>query len=114
MGLIGYFRRFVKDFSKIVVPLTELTKGEPFILTERWEECFQELKRRLTTTPVLTLLDGNDNFPIYSDPSRQGLGCVLMQNEKVTAYASQQLKPHEKNYPTHDLELAIVIFALKI
>ena len=66
------------------------------------------------STPVLALPDDSGNFEIYSDASLNGLGCVLMQHEKVIAYASRQLKPHEKNYPTHDLELAAIIFALKI
>jgi len=68
----------------------------------------------LVTAPVLTILEGNEGYVVYSDASRQGLGCVLMQNGKVVAYASRQLKPHELNYPTHDLELAAVVFALKI
>ena len=66
------------------------------------------------TAPVLTLPSGTDGFTIFSDASHKGLGCVLMQNERVIAYASRQLRPHEKNYPTHDLELAAVVFALKI
>ena len=95
--------------------MTELTrKKEPFVWTEKREQSFQELKKRLTTAPILTLPEGTEGFSIYSDASHQGLGCVLMQNGKVVAYASRQLKPHEKNYPTHDLELAAVIFALKI
>jgi len=68
----------------------------------------------LVTAPVLTILEGDEGYVVYSDASRQGLGCVLMQNGKVVAYASRQLKPHELNYPTHDLELAAVVFALKI
>ena len=115
LGLAGYYRRFVKDFSKIAVPLTELTrKKEPFVWTEKREQSFQELKKRLISAPILVLPEGIDGFAIYSDASHQGLGCVLMQNGRVIAYASRQLKPHEKNYPTHDLELAAVIFALKI
>lgn len=95
--------------------MTELTKkGEPFVWTEEREQSFQELKRRLTTSPVLMLPDGTEGFSIYSDASQQGLGCVLMQHGRVVAYASRKLKPHEKNYPTHDLELASIIFALKI
>jgi hypothetical protein len=72
------------------------------------------LKHRLVTAPVLTLPSGTGGFVIYSDASYKGLGCVLMQNGKVIAYASRQLKVHERNYPTHDLELAAVVFALKI
>jgi len=63
---------------------------------------------------VLTILEGNEGFVVYRDASRQGLGCVLMEKDRVVAYASRQLKPHELNYPTHDLELAVVLFALKI
>ena len=72
------------------------------------------MKRRLTTAPVLSLPQGKEGFAVYSDASRIGLGCVLMQNGKVIAYASRQLKEHEKNYPTHDLELAAVVHALKM
>lgn len=82
-----------------------------------FEECkksFQELKERLVSAPVLALPLEKCNLVIYSDASRKGLRCVLMQGEKVTAYASRQLKPHEVNYPTHDLELAVVVFAIKI
>ena len=72
------------------------------------------MKGRLTSVPALALPNGRDGFVIYSDASRQGLGCVLMQNDRVIAYASRRLKKHEENYPTHDLELAAVVFALKI
>ena len=78
------------------------------------ENSFQLLKEKLTTAPVLILPNGEDKFTIYYDASRVGLGCVLMQNGRVVAYASRQLKKHEQNYPTHDLEMAVVIFALKI
>ncbi|WMV27895.1 hypothetical protein MTR67_021280 [Solanum verrucosum] len=78
------------------------------------EKSFLELKKRLNTTPVLTLPEGTQGFVVYCDASRVGLGCVLMQNGKVIAYASRQLKVHEKNYPTHDLELAAVVVSLKI
>ena len=69
------------------------------------QQSFEELKDRLTLAPVLALPNGRDGFVVYSDASRQGLGCVLMQNDRVIAYASRQLKKHEENYPTHDLEL---------
>nr|GFB94899.1 putative reverse transcriptase domain-containing protein [Tanacetum cinerariifolium] len=77
-------------------------------------ESFEELKQRLVSAPVLTLPSGSGGFQIYSDASKKGLGCVLMQHGKVIAYASRQLKPYEVNYPTYDLELAAVVFALKI
>ena len=73
-----------------------------------------ELKKRLTSAPVLTLPSGEGGFVIYSDASHQGLGCVLMQHGKVIAYASRQLRPNENAYPVYDLELAAVVFALKI
>jgi hypothetical protein len=95
--------------------MTELLKKEKkFNWTESCEKSFQELKRRLTTAPVLTLPDIQRDFVVYCDASRQGLGCVLMQDGKVVAYASRQLKPHEQNYPTHDLEFAAIVHALKI
>ncbi|GJY05798.1 putative reverse transcriptase domain-containing protein [Tanacetum coccineum] len=77
------------------------------------EEAFQTLKKNFCDAPILTLLDGVEDFVVYCDASNQGLGCVLMQRGKVIAYASRQLKIHEKNYTTHDLELGVVVFALK-
>ena len=115
LGLAGYYRKFVEGFSKIAAPLTRLTrKEEPLLWSEACQQSFDELKRRLTSAPVFTLPSGQDGFAVYCDASRQGLGCVLMQNDKVIAYASKQLKKHEQNYPTHDLELAAVVFALRI
>ena len=81
---------------------------------EKCERSFQILKDKLTTAPVLTLPDPERKFEVYCDASGQGLGCVLMQDKKVVAYASRQLRKHEVNYPTHDLELTAVVFALKI
>ena len=78
------------------------------------ESSFQELKKRLTTAPVLTLPIGNGEFVIYTDASSVGLGCVLMQDGKVAAYSSRQLKEYERNYATHDLKLAVVVFSLKM
>jgi hypothetical protein len=113
--LAGYYRRFVEGFSRLVAPLTRLTrKNEKFQWSEECEQSFQELKQRLVTAPVLTLPSGSDGFVIYNDDSHKGLGCVLMQQGKVIAYASRQLKTYERNYPTHDLELAAVVFAFKI
>ncbi|KAL0554265.1 hypothetical protein IC582_008182 [Cucumis melo] len=115
LGLAGYYRRFVENFSRIATPLTQLTrKGVPFVWSKACEDSFQNLKQKLVTAPVLTVPDGSGSFVIYSDASKKGLGCVLMQQGKVVAYASRQLKSHEQNYPTHDLELATVVFALKI
>ncbi|KAJ0908417.1 putative nucleotidyltransferase, Ribonuclease H [Helianthus annuus] len=115
LGLAGYYRRFISNFSKIAVPLTSLTQKErPFVWGPEQEESFQTLKDMLCNAPILTLPNGNDDFVVYCDASNLGLGCVLMQRDKVIAYASRQLKIHEKNYTTHDLELGAVVFALKI
>jgi hypothetical protein len=115
LGLAGYYRRFIENFSKIAKPMTELLKNNvPFVWSPKCEASFQELKFRLTTTLVLTLPDIRKDFIVYCDASRQGLDCVLMQDGKVVAYASRQLRKHEENYPTHDLELAAVVHALKI
>ncbi|KAA0043118.1 ty3-gypsy retrotransposon protein [Cucumis melo var. makuwa] len=95
--------------------VSELTrKGAPFVWSRHVSDSFQNLKQKLVTAPVLTVPDGSGNFVIYSDASKKGLGCVLMQQGKVVAHAFLQLKSHEQNYPTHDLELAAVVFALKI
>nr|GEY01962.1 putative reverse transcriptase domain-containing protein [Tanacetum cinerariifolium] len=91
-----------------------MRKGENFVWNEEREKSFEELKRRLVSATVLTLPSGSGGFQIYSDASKKGLGCVLMQHGKVIAYASRQLKLYEVNYPTHDLELAAVVFVLKI
>ncbi|WMV18927.1 hypothetical protein MTR67_012312 [Solanum verrucosum] len=110
-----WLRRFVEGFSSIASPLKALTQTKSkFEWSEACEKSFQELKDRLTSAPVLTLPKSTNGFVIYCDASRVGLGCVVMQNDKVIAYASRQHKVYEKNYPTHDLELAAVVFALKI
>ena len=115
LGLAGYYRRFVEGFARLAAPLTALTrKGKRYEWTEKCEESFKELKKRLTSAPVLTIPTPEGKFDIYSDASKMGLGAVLMQDGKVVAYSSRQLKEHEKNYPTHDLELAAVVYALKI
>jgi hypothetical protein len=115
LGLVGYYRRFTDGFSKIARPMTTLIqKDKKFEWTNACERCFCELKRRLTTASVLVLPDIHMDFTIYCDASRQGLGCVLMQEGRVVAYASTQLKTHEQNYPTHDLELAATVHAIKI
>ena len=87
---------------------------QKFVWSDACENSFQLLKKKLTTAPVLILPNGEDKFTVYCDASRVILGCVLMQSGRVVAYASRQLKKHEQNYPTHDLEMAAVIFALKI
>jgi len=100
LGLAGYYRRFIEGFSKIARPMTELTKKDKkFVWTEACEKSFQELKKRLTTALVLTLPDIHKDFVAFCDAPQQGLGCVLMQDGKVVAYASRQLKVHEKTTP---------------
>ena len=90
LGLVGYYRRFVEGFSKMVSPLTQLTrKGQPFSLTDECETCFEDMKRRLTTAPVLAIPDTTKIFKVYYDASYQGLGCVLMQDKRPVAYASR-------------------------
>jgi len=115
LGLTGYYHRFVQNFSKIVTPLINLTrKITRFKWTKQCEEALQELKKRLMSAPIPALPTTDKDFVVYSDASRSGLGCVLMQEGRVIAYTSRQLKTHEWNYLTHDLELAVVVFALKI
>ena len=115
LGLAGHYMKFVEGFSKIAIPLTNiLKKDQKFEWSDTCQHSFEELRHRLMTTPVLALPSGKDGYVVYSDASKQGLGCVLMQNGRVIAYASRQLKKHEQNYPTHDLELEAVVFALKI
>nr|GEW65457.1 hypothetical protein [Tanacetum cinerariifolium] len=115
LGLAGYYRRFVEGFSRLALPLTKLMrKGKKFVWDEEREKSFEELKKRLVFAPILTLPSGFGGFQIYSDASKKGLGCILMQHDKVIAYALRQLKPYEANYPIHNLELAVVVFALKI
>ncbi|GJW93391.1 putative reverse transcriptase domain-containing protein [Tanacetum coccineum] len=115
LGLAGYYLRFIKNFSKIAKPLTLLTqKNKTYVWGNEQDEAFRILKEKLCKSLVLALPDGPDDFVVYCDASKQGFGCVLMQRGKVIAYASRQLKKHEKNYTTHDLELGAVVFALKI
>ncbi|XP_072074016.1 uncharacterized protein [Arachis hypogaea] len=115
LGLAGCYRRFIEGFSRIALPMTKLTRKEvPFVWTSECEESFQTLKQRLTSAPVLILPEPHESFEVYCDASLKGLGCVLMQHRNVVAYASRQLRPHEVNYPTHDLELVAIVFALKI
>jgi hypothetical protein len=115
LGLAGYYRRIIEGFSKIVKPLTSLLeKDKKFLWLEAYQNSFEELRKRLTTAPVLAMPHIHKSFNIFCDASKQGLGCVLMQEGHVIAYACRQLRKHEQNYPTHNLELAAVIHALKI
>ena len=115
LGLAGYYRRFIRGFSQLPLPLTKLTRKDThFIWTPECEKSFRELKHRLTTAPVLVLPEPSEPFEVYCDASLKGLGCMLMQHQNVVAYTSCHLRPYEVNYPTHDLELATIVFALKI
>ncbi|GJU45707.1 putative reverse transcriptase domain-containing protein [Tanacetum coccineum] len=115
LGLTGYYRRFIENFSKIAKSLTVLTqKSKTFDWGKEQELAFQTLKDNLCNAPVLALPNGPKDFGVYCDASEIGLGCVLLQRGKVIAYASRQLKVYENNYTTHDLELGAVMFALKI
>nr|GEU40713.1 hypothetical protein [Tanacetum cinerariifolium] len=115
LGLAGYYRRFIEGFSKIAKPMTKLTqKKVKFEWGDKQEAVFHLLKQKLYSVPILALPEGSEDFIVYYDASIKGLGTVLMKREKVISYGSRQLKIHEKNYTTHDLELGAVVFALKI
>jgi hypothetical protein len=115
LGLAGYYRRFIPDFSRIAKPMTELLKkGVKYEWSLKCEDAFHALRQHRTTAPVLAQPDNTKPFEVYCDALGTGLGCVLMQDNRVIAYASRALRPHEQNYPTHDLELAVVVHALKI
>ncbi|GJU52765.1 putative reverse transcriptase domain-containing protein [Tanacetum coccineum] len=114
LGLAGYYRRFFEGFSLISKPLTKLTqKDKNYQWGREEEEAFQTLKQKLCSASILALPEGTEDFVFYCDASLKGYGAVLMQREKVIAYASRQLKVHEENYTTHDLELRAVVFALR-
>ena len=115
LGLARYYRRFVKGFSVIASTLTKLLRKDvKFEWDDNCQSSFEQLKKILVEAPVLTQPTPGREYALYSDASRIGLGCVLMQDGKVVAYASRQLKPYEQNYPIHDLKLAAVVFTLKI
>ncbi|GKB77435.1 hypothetical protein Tco_0944330 [Tanacetum coccineum] len=115
LGLARYYRRFIEGFSKIAKSMTKLTqKGVKFDWGDEQEAAFQLLKQKLCSAPILALFEGSEDFVVYCDASHKGLGDVLMQREKVISYASRQLKIHEKNYTTHDLELGSIVFSLKL
>ena len=105
----------MNDFSVIASSLTKLVKKDvKFECNDKCQASFEQLKQLLIEAPMLTHPTPGKKYTLYSDASRIGLGGVLVQDGKVVAYASRQLKPHEQNYPTHDLELAAVVFSLKI
>ncbi|GJV10637.1 putative reverse transcriptase domain-containing protein [Tanacetum coccineum] len=108
LGLAGYYQRFIEGFSNIAKSMTKLTqKGVKFDWGEKEENAFQLIKQKLCSAPTLALPEGSKDFVVYCDASHKGLGAVLMQREKVIAYASRQLNIHEKNYTTRDLKLRL-------
>jgi hypothetical protein len=115
LGLAGYYRRFILNFSKTAKPITELLKkGNKNVWAEACDEAFKHLKKLLTTSPVPAQPDTTKPFDVYCDASGTGIGGVLMQEDRVISYSSSQLRRHEENYPTHDLELATVVMALQM
>jgi hypothetical protein len=115
MGLVRYYRRFIKGFSKIGCPITALQKkGFKFTWTSKCEEIFHKMKYLLTHAPVLKIADPYKNFLVCTDASKEGLGGVLMQEGRVICYESRKLNEHEINYVTHDLDLATIVHTLKM
>jgi hypothetical protein len=115
LGLAGYYHRFIKDFPKIAKPKMKLLeKNKAFEWTAECQTSFKELRKPLTSAPVLVLPDLTKKFDIYCDASHRGFRCELMQEGQVECYTSSQLRKHEENYPINDLELATVVHARKI
>nr|GFB72075.1 putative reverse transcriptase domain-containing protein [Tanacetum cinerariifolium] len=114
LGLAWYYRWFIKGFSLISKPLTKLTQKDKKYEWGKEEEDFQTLKQKLCSAPILALPEGTEDFVVYCNASLKGYGVLLMQREKVIAYASRQLKVHKKNYITHDLELGAIVFTLRL
>jgi hypothetical protein len=115
LGLAGYYRRFIPDFSRIAKLMTKLLKnGVKFMWSEACKKAFHTLRQHLTSALLLVQLDNSKPFEVFYDASGTRLGCVLMQEGRVIAYASRALRPHEINCPTHDLELVDIVHALKI
>eukprot|EP00253_Pinus_taeda_P011976 PITA_11976 len=115
MGLAGYYRIFVKGFSKVAFPITSLQKkGKTFHWTPNCQKSFEQLKELLTTAPILRIADPDKDYVVCTDASKEGVGGVLMQEGKVVTYESRKLKEHEQKYSSYDLELTAVIHALKM
>jgi hypothetical protein len=114
LGLAGYYRRFILNFSKITKPVTELLKKEnKYVWSDACDKAFKLLKK-LTTSPVLAQPNTDKSFDVYCDASGTGLGGVLMQKGRVISYSSRQLRSHEEHYSTHNPELATVVMALRM
>jgi hypothetical protein len=112
--LARYCHLFIKGFSTLASPLMRLLRKDgPFEWNYKCKKSLQELKTRLISAPILSLPKEDNPYALYKDASKEGFGTILMQDKKVITYASRKLKPHEINYPTHDLELAAIVFALK-
>ncbi|XP_059068640.1 uncharacterized protein LOC131859116 [Cryptomeria japonica] len=115
MGLAGYYRKFVMNFSRITHPITSLQrKGKRFEWSEKCQAAFELLKEKLTAVPILKVPDPDDQYLVVTDASREGLGGVLMQRDQVIAYESRKLKNYEQNHAPHDLELAVIVHALQM
>nr|GEZ15609.1 putative reverse transcriptase domain-containing protein [Tanacetum cinerariifolium] len=115
LRLVGYYRRFIGGFSLTSKPLNKLTqKDKKYEWGKEEKEAFQTLKQKLCSALILALPEGTKDFVVYCDASLKGFGAVLMQRENMIAYASRQLKDHEENYTTHDLELGAIVFALRL
>ena len=115
LGLAGYYKRFIEDFSRLAAPMTRLNwKEVKFEWNDLCERAFQELKKRLTSAPILIVSERGQSYTVYCDASKDRLRFVLMQSGRVVAYGSQQLKNHQRNYPPYDMELATIVFALNI
>jgi hypothetical protein len=114
MVLAGYYKRFIVGFLRIVHPITSLQRKEKkFQWTKDCERSFQQLKQLLTSAPILRIAYLNEDFAVCIDACKEGLGGVLSQNEFIICYESKKLKEHERNYATHDLELAAIVHVLK-
>ena len=115
LGMAGYYMRFIEDFSQLAAPMTRLTRKEvKFEWNDLCEKAFQEFQRRLTSAPILIVLEMGQWYIVYCDAFKDRLGCILIQSERVVAYGSRQLKNHEQSYPTHDMEVAAIVFTLKV
>jgi hypothetical protein len=114
LGLAGYYRRFILNFFKIAKPITKpLKKGNKYVWSIDCDEAFLTSKKLLTTSPVLAQPNIAKEFDVYYDASGTGLRCVLMQEGRMISYSSRQMRCHEEHYPTHDLELATIVMALR-
>jgi hypothetical protein len=114
LGLAGYYRRFIPNFSKIAKPIIELLKkGNKYVWSDACDEAFKLLKKLLITSPMLAQSNTDKPFDVYCDASGTGFDGVLMKEGVVISYSLSQLRHHEEHYPTHDLELVIVVMALR-